>query len=205
MGEIDMTEMLRLRNSLLKKEEEIGLRISMTDLLVLVLSKAIRHVPLVNSSIVDHEIKIWEEIHMGVAVALEVGEYGSGLIVPVVKNVERKSLAEISRSIKDLTAKARSGKLTLEEVTGGTITLTNTGPFFPRWGMGTPILNQPQSVIVQTGGISDRPWVKDGQLTVRPIMTMSITFDHRVLDGAPIGKFFSKIVELMENPDLLHL
>jgi pyruvate dehydrogenase E2 component (dihydrolipoamide acetyltransferase)/2-oxoglutarate dehydrogenase E2 component (dihydrolipoamide succinyltransferase) len=204
MGEMEMTAMMRLRSSLLEKEQEIGLRISMTDLLVLVLGKAVRQVPLVNASVIGGEIKIWEDIHVGVAVALDRGDYESGLIVPVVKNVERKTLLEISRDIRELTSRARAGKLTLEDVTGGTITLTNMGPFTTGYAVGTPILNQPQSVIVQTGGISDRPWVRHGELTVRPVMPVSITFDHRVLDGAPIGKFFGKMIELVENPDLLH-
>jgi len=205
MSEMDMTEMIRLRKSLLQKEEELGVRITYTDLLVYVLVKAVKHVPLVNSSLIEDEIKIWEDINVGLAVALEVSEYESGLIVPVVKDAGNKSLVEISRSIKDLTARAREGRLALDDVTGGTITISNMGGFATGWSVSTPILNQPQSIIIQPGGIFDKTCVKDGKIEIRPMMSMSITFDHRVLDGLPIGKFFAKMMELVENPDYLHL
>ena len=205
MGEIDMTEMIRLREMLLRKEEAIGVRISYTDLFVLVLARAVQDVPVVNSSLIGDEIKIWQDVNVGVAVALEKGEYESGLIVPVIKNADRKSLVEISRAVKDLTAKARSGRLTPEDVVGGTITLSNAGMVAGRWMVSTPILNQPETVIVQPGAIAERPVVVDGQVQVRPMMTMSITADHRVLDGVPVTRFFNKIAELIENPALLHL
>jgi len=205
MGEIDMTEMIRLRKTLLQKEEEIGLRITYTDLFVLVLAKAVQYVPLANSSLVGDEIKIWEDINIGIAVALEIDEYQSGLIVPVVKDAGNKSLVEISRTVRDLTSRAREGKLTPVDVDGGTITLSNVGQFAPGWSVSTPIINQPESVIVQPGGIFDKPLAVDGQVVIRPIMTLSITFDHRVLDGVPISKFYIKIKELIENPAFLHL
>jgi pyruvate/2-oxoglutarate dehydrogenase complex dihydrolipoamide acyltransferase (E2) component len=134
-----------------------------------------------------------------------MGEYESGLIVPVVKHADRKSLIEISRDIKNLTTKAHEGKLTFDDVTGGTITLSNIGSFASGWMVATPIINQPQSVIVMSGGIFERPVAIDGQVSVRPIMTLCITFDHRVMDGAPIGKFYSKLKELIENPEFLIL
>jgi pyruvate dehydrogenase E2 component (dihydrolipoamide acetyltransferase) len=111
MGEVDMTEMIRLRKTLLQKEEEVGVRITFTDLFVYVLARAIQHVPIVNSSVVDDEVKVWEDINIGVAVALEFGEYDTGLIVPVVKNADQLTLAEIGRTIRDLTARAREGRL----------------------------------------------------------------------------------------------
>ncbi len=205
MGEIDMTEMIRLRKMLLRKEEEIGVRISYTDLFVLVLVRAVEYVPIVNASLIGDEIRIWQDVNVGVAVALEKGEYESGLIVPVIKNAGRKSLLEISLAVKDLTAKARSGSLTPEDVDAGTITLSNAGMVAQRWMVSTPILKQPETVIVQPGAIVDRPVAVDGQLQVRPVMTMNITSDHRVLDGVPITRFFNKIAELIENPALLHL
>ncbi|MFC2031154.1 dihydrolipoamide acetyltransferase family protein [Chloroflexota bacterium] len=205
MGEIDMTELIRLREILLRKEEETGVRISFTDLYVLVLAKAVNHVPIVNSSLVGEEIKIWQDVNVGVAVALQRGEYESGLIVPVVKNADHKSLIEISRAVKELTARARSGELTPEDVDAGTITLSNAGMIAQRWMVSTPILNQPETVIVQPGAIVERPVVVDGELQVRPMMTMSITSDHRVLDGVPVTRFFNRIAELIENPALLHL
>jgi pyruvate dehydrogenase E2 component (dihydrolipoamide acetyltransferase)/2-oxoglutarate dehydrogenase E2 component (dihydrolipoamide succinyltransferase) len=205
MGEMDMTALIELRKALLTKEEEIGTRITYTDLLVYALVKAVKHVPLINSSLVDNEIKIWEDINVGVAVALDTGEYESGLIVPVVKNAGKKSLVEISKSIKELIEKAREGQLTLDDVTGGTITISNTGGFAPGWTVSTPVLNQPESVIVQPGGIFEKPWNVEGKIELRPIMSMSITFDHRVMDGVPIGKFYTRMMELIQQPEYLHL
>jgi len=205
MGEIDMTQMIRLRNTFIEREKAIGVRVSYTDLFVLVLAKALRDHPIINSSLIDTEIKIWEDINIGVAVALEVGEYESGLIVPVVKNADKKSLLEVCTAVRELTEKARSRTLMPDDVSGGTFTLTNVGVFGPGWSLGTPIINQPQSAILQTGAISERPVAIKGQVVVRPIMTYSLTFDHRVLDGAPAARFMEGVRELMENPDLLLL
>ena len=204
-GEIDMTEMIKLRKALLQKEEIVGLRISYTDLLVYALTKAVKLVPIVNASVVDNEIKIWEDINIAVAVSLEVDEAESGLIVPVVKDAGNKSLLEISRSIKDLAGRARNGQLTADDMADGTLTLSNTGVFAPGWTVSTPIINQPQSVIVLTGGIFEKPMAVNGDVVVRPMMTTSITFDHRVMDGAPIHHFLTKLKAFMEQPELLHL
>ena len=205
MGEIDMTELVRMRKSYLAKEEEIGIRVTYTDMIVMLLSKAIQYVPVVNSSIVDDEIKIWQDINVGVAVSVESGEYDSGLLVPVIKNTERKSLVEISREIRDMTTRARNRTLTPDDMSDGTITLTNVGGLTPGWLIGTPILNQPQSVIIATGGILMRPVGVNGKVELCPMMTISFTYDHRVLDGAPIAKFYSKIMELATNPEYLLL
>ena len=205
MGEIDMTELVRMRESYLAKEEEIGIRITYTDIIVMLLSKATQYVPIVNSSIVDNEIKIWEDINVGVAVSVETGEYDSGLLVPVIKNTEKKSLTDISREVRDVTIRARTGKLTPDDMSDGTITLTNVGGLTPGWLIGTPIINQPQSVIVATGSILQKPVGINGKIELRPIMTISFTYDHRVLDGAPIAKFYSRILELANNPEYLLL
>lgn len=161
--------------------------------------------PLANSSLINDEIKVWQEINVGVAVALQTGEFESGLIVPVVKDCGNKSLPEISRAIRDLATRARNGQITPDDLEGGTISLSNTGTYAPGWTVSTPIINQPQSVIVLTGGIFDRPVARKGEVVVRPMMTMSVTFDHRVLDGAMNARFYSKLKELIENPEFLHL
>ncbi|MBW2369127.1 MAG: 2-oxo acid dehydrogenase subunit E2 [Deltaproteobacteria bacterium] len=205
MAEVDMTEMIKLRKSLLTKEDEAGVRISYTDLLILAMVKAVQHVPMVNSTLIGDEIKIWEDINVSIAVALEMGEYESGLIVPVLRNCEKKSLVEISRGVKDLGRRARSGELLPEDLSGGTITISNTGMLVTGWGVSTPILNQPQAMLLQPGGIFEKPVAIDGQVVVRPVMTTSVTWDHRILDGAPIGKFMAKLMELIRNPEYLHL
>ena len=204
MGEIDMSEVIKLRNALLEQEQVIGARITYTDIFVLAIVKALKENPIVNSSLIENEIKIWEDINIGVAVALEEGVEG-GLIVPVVKNADQKSLVEINREVRSLVEKARAGKLMPDDVSGGTFTLTNLGAFGGGWGFGTPIINQPQSAILGTGAITDRPVVREGQIVIRPIMTYSFTFDHRVIDGAPAGRFMAQLTQLLENPGLLLL
>ena len=205
MGEIDMAEMVRRRDIFLEKEKTIGVRVSYTDLFVFVLAMALKDHPIINSSLIDDEIKVWEDINIGVAVALEEGGYEGGLIVPVVKNAEKKSLVEVSTTVRELTKKARSRKLMPEDVSGGTFTLTNVGVFGSGWSLSTPIINQPQSAILQTGAIVEKPVAMKGRVVIRPVMSCSLTYDHRVLDGAPAARFMERVRELMENPDLLLL
>jgi len=205
IGEMDMTRVVELRKSLLQQEEQIGVRISYTDILIYVLARAIKAVPQVNASLVGNEVKIWEDINVGIAVALQSSEYETGLIVPVLKNADKKSLTEISRSVKDLTSRARNGELTPDDLSGGTVTLSNTGTFMKGWFVSTPIINQPEALMVQPAGIFDKPLVIDGKIVIRPVMTISTTFDHRVTDGAPVGHFITLFKEYIENPDLLFL
>lgn len=200
MGEIDMTEVVRLRNSLVEQEQRIGTRITYTDIFILAVARGLKEHPIINSSLIDNEIKIWEEINIGVAVAVE-----EGLIVPVVKNADRKSLVEISKETRALAEKARAGKLMPDDVAGGTFTITNLGAFGGGYGFGTPIINQPQAAILGTGAITERPVVRQGQIVIQPIMAYSFTFDHRVLDGAPAGRFMAALTQLLENPGTLLL
>jgi len=200
MGEIDMTEMVKVRNSLVEQEQELGTRITYTDIFVLAAARVLKEYPIVNSSLVGNEINLWEEINIGVAVAVE-----EGLIVPVVKNADHKSLVEISLEVKTLVEKARVGKLMPDDVAEGTFTITNLGAYGGGYGFGTPIINQPQVAILGIGAITERPVVRQGQIVIRSIMTYSFTFDHRVLDGAPAGRFLDTLTQLLENPSLLQL
>jgi len=194
-AEIDMTEMVKLRKSLVAKEKDLGTRITYTDLLVLAIAQLLKDQPIVNSSLIDDEIKRWESINVGIAVALE-----EGLIVPVVKDADKKSLVEISKTIKSLAQKAREGKLTPDEVTGGTFTLTNIGALGAGYRFETFIINQPESAILGTAGITDRAVVKDGEIVIRPILACSLTYDHRVIDGAVAHQFMTSVIQLVENP-----
>lgn len=198
MGEIDMTQMVKLRKDLVDQESVLGTRITYTDLLVLAIAQALKEHPTVNSSLIENEIKVWEDINIGVAVALD-----EGLIVPVVKAADKKSLKEISQTVRTLAEKAREGKLTPEEVTGGTFTLSNLGAVGAGYRFETVIINQPESAILGTGAITDRVVVRDGQIVIRPIMTYYFTYDHRVIDGAVAAKFMASVIKLLENPDLL--
>jgi len=199
-AEIDMTEMVKLRQSLVAKEKELGTRITYTDLLVLALAKVLKDHPIVNSSLIGDEIKRWESVNVGVAVALE-----DGLIVPVVKDADKKSLVEISKTVKSLAQKAREGKLTPDEVTGGTFTLTNIGALGAGYRFDTIVINQPESAILGTAGITDRAVVRDGKIVIRPILACSLTYDHRVVDGAVAHQFMTDVIKLVENPSSLSI
>ena len=199
-AEIDMTEMVKLRKSLVAKEKDLGTRITYTDLLVLAIAQLLKDQPIVNSSLIDDEIKRWESINVGVAVALE-----EGLIVPVVKDADKKSLVEISKTIKSLAQKAREGKLMPDEVTGGTFTITNLGALGGGYRFETVIINQPEAAILGTGGITDRAVVRDGKIVIRPILACSLTYDHRVIDGAVAHQFMTRVIQLVENPSLLSI
>ena len=204
MGELDMTEMIKLRTLLLEQEKFIGTRITYTDIMVLAIAKALKAVPLVNSSIIGNELIFWKDINVGCAVAITDIPEG-GLIVPVIKNADKKSILQINAELKAAAEKARAGKLMPDDVTGGTFTLSNMGSFGGAYGFGTPIINQPESAIFGTGGIVDRPVVRDGQIVIRPIMCFNFTFDHRVIDGAQAGMFMFALGRLIENPGLLLL
>lgn len=203
MTEFDMTELIKVRKRLLERESAIGVRISYTDLLVYILARTLKDMPVMNASLIDGQVVLWEDINIGVAVALQLSEYESGLIVPVVRNADQKSLAEINRAVASVVEKARAGTIMPDDVTGSTFTLTNTGTFGGGWAWGTPIINQPESAILQTGAIAERPAVVDGQVVVRSMMPVSLTFDHRVLDGAPVAAFLARLGELVQNPELL--
>ncbi len=198
MGEIDMGEIVRLRNNLVPQESTLGTRVTYTDILVFAIARILQDHPKINASIIDKEIKVWEDINIGVATALE-----DGLIVPVVKHANRKSLAEISKEIKALVEKARENRLNSDDINGGTFTLTNLGALGSGWTFETAIINQPESAILRVGAITDRAVVRDGQIVARPIMTYSLTYDHRVVDGATAAKFISGLISALENPTLL--
>ena len=198
MGEIDMGEIVKLRNNLVAQESTLGTRVTYTDILVFAIARILRDHPRINASIVDNEIKVWEDINIGVATALK-----DGLIVPVVKHADRKPLVDISKEIKALVEKARENKLSGDDISGGTFTLTNLGALGSGWTFETAIINQPESAILRVGAITDRAVVRDGQIVARSIMTYSLTYDHRVIDGAVAAKFISSLISALENPTLL--
>lgn len=202
MGEADMSGTVALRKRLLAQEESLGFHVTYTDIIVMAAARALRDVPILNSSVVGEEIKVWDDVNIGVAVALEQGIEG-GLIVPVVRNADQKPLKQISQELAALVEKARAGRLLPDDVAGGTFTITNLATVGGGWFVGTPIINQPQSAIVAIGPVTDRPVVVDGQIVVRPVMPYSLTYDHRVVDGAPAARFAARLAELLSVPALL--
>lgn len=177
-------------NSGLKDSEKF----SLTDLLVKIVSKALELHPKINITLVGEEIRVLKEINIGVAVALD-----DGLVVPVIKNANIKSLSEISSQIKDLAKRARRNKVNPDEMTGGTFTVTNLGSYGSVDAF-TPIINQPESAILGVGRIVKRPVVIDDQIAIRPVIGLSFAFDHRIIDGAPAAAFLATIINLIEHP-----
>jgi pyruvate dehydrogenase E2 component (dihydrolipoamide acetyltransferase) len=203
--EIDMTEMIRIRESYLTREEKIGIRVSVTDLVTFVLARTLKDVPMMNASLIDGRLILWEDINIGVAVAIRLNELETGLIVPVVRNADKKTLMDLSTEIRDLTQRARSLKLQPDDLGGGTFTLTNVGAFGNGWSISTPIINQPEAAILGTGVIEQRAVVRNGEIVARPMMSCFLTFDHRILDGAPVAEFLARFKEFIENPGLMLL
>ena len=197
MGEIDGTEIVELRNRLLAQEQALGTRITYSDLLISTVAKALRLHPTINASIINGKILVWDEINVAFAVSVE-----DGVITPVIRNADEKSLVEISQEVKMSAQRARDRTLRLDEVRGGTFTVSNLGAVGAGWRFDTIIINQPQSAILATGGIVDRPAVRDGKIVVRPIMTYMLTYDHRLLEGGGIiTRFINSLTELLEHPD----
>ena len=200
LGEFDATELIQFRKALLNREKAIGVSVTYTEILVYVIARALKDHPDINVSLIENEIKVWEDINIGVAVAL--GK--EGLLVPVVKQADKKSLIEISQEVKSLVEKAREGKILPDEVTGGTFTLTSIGAVGVSYYQ-TPIINQPESAILGTGPIRDKPVVKNGQIVIASMMPYSLTIDHRVINGFGAEQFLARLKELVETPGLLLL
>ena len=189
---VDMSAMKAYREQL--KSQDI--KVSYTDLLVKFVAKALMEYPLLNCSVEDNKIRYKHYVNMGVAVALD-----NGLVVPNVADADKKSLTEISAEVKELAKLAREGGLPMEKLRGGTFTITNLGMY----GIEsfTPIINQPEVAILGVTTMEDRAVVRDGAVVIRPMMTLSLTFDHRVVDGSVAAEFLQRVKTLMENPALM--
>jgi pyruvate dehydrogenase E2 component (dihydrolipoamide acetyltransferase) len=190
----DFSEAARLRKQL----QEGGLAISFTDLIVKATAHALRALPPMNSTWTDGGLFIYQDVNIGIAVALE-----DGLVVPVLKNADRLSLRAVHERSVELAERAREGKLNPSDQEGGTFTITNLGMYDVE--SFTAIINQPQSGILAVGKISDRPVVARGEIAIRPLATLSLTYDHRVIDGAPAAQFLKIVRNNIENPLLFAL
>jgi pyruvate dehydrogenase E2 component (dihydrolipoamide acetyltransferase) len=167
-------------------EAATGIRLTYTDLLVQTVAELLADHPLLNATLTGQGIVCAPAVHMGVAVALE-----DGLIVPVIRDAGSRPLAELARDRVDLAAKAQAGTLTVDEVEGGTFTISNLGSFGA--DAFTPIVNPPQCAILGVGRIVDKPVAVDGLVQIRPTLWLSLTFDHRIVDGAPAARFLQQL------------
>jgi pyruvate dehydrogenase E2 component (dihydrolipoamide acetyltransferase) len=172
-------------------------QVSFTTLIVKAVSKALAELPQINSRLEKDEIKMFEDVNVGVAVATK-----NGLLVPVIRNSDKKSLEEIEAAIKQLSEKAKQGKLSRQEVTGGTFTITNLGMYGVDFF--TPIINPPESAILGVGRVADKPVIIGGEIEAKPIMTLSLSYDHRTIDGAPAAEFLRNVKEKIEKLDFNH-
>jgi pyruvate/2-oxoglutarate dehydrogenase complex dihydrolipoamide acyltransferase (E2) component len=205
--EIDITKLVAARQTMLDKADAIGAKVSLVALQVKALALACRAVPICNATISGDAISVWDNVNVGIAVALPgKGEYDSGLVVPVVRDVHAKSVLEIDAEVKALVGRARKGELTTAEMADGTVTLSSTGGFAAgTWAVSTPLLNLPQVMNFQPGTPIDKPVVVDGQIVVRTMLPCGLSFDHRAMDGEPVGRFVQKLIDLLGHPELMLL
>lgn len=189
--DVDMTRLLDLK----KQNDEAGIKVTVTAYIVKAYSMALRKNPLMNSRYIDGKIHQYDEINVGVAMAID-----RGLIVPVVKRAETKSCKQISDEIKEFREKNRTGQLTMDDMAGGTCTLSSLGS--GRNDIVLPMLNDDQCVMLGAGSIKKKPVVlEDGSIAAREIMNMSCTTNHCVVYGAEVGKFCGDMAEILENAD----
>ena len=193
-NEIDMSAVSALRERMKEKvEKEHGVKLSFMPFFVKATTMALKAVPVVNAQIDGDSIIYKHYVNMGIAVASD-----AGLVVPNIKDADRKGMIEVSRDIGALAKKARDGKLAMEDLTGGTFTITNGGVFGSL--ISTPILNFPQVGILGLHKTQDRPIAVNGQVVIRPMMYVALSYDHRVIDGQQAVLFLVRLKELMEDP-----
>lgn len=198
-NEVDLTEVSAIRARYKDKFEKAnGVKLGFSSFFIKAAIEALRKFPAVNASIDGNDIVYHEFYDVGVAVSTE-----RGLMVPVLRNAENMSFAEIEKSVGAYATKAREGSITLEELTGGTFTITNGGVFGSL--MSTPILNPPQVAILGMHKIQDRPMVVDGEIKIRPMMYLALTYDHRIVDGRDSVQFLVAIKDALEDPARLLL
>jgi 2-oxoglutarate dehydrogenase E2 component (dihydrolipoamide succinyltransferase) len=190
---VDMTKVARLREKHKEQfQHNYGFSLTYLPFVARASVVALRQFPLLNASLDGNNIVYHNEIHIGIAVALE-----NGLIVPVIRNADEKNILGLQRTIVDLAARARSRQLKPEEVVGGTFSITNFGSFGSL--MGTPVINQPQVAIIGVGTVDKTPVVIDDAIAIRSICHLSLSFDHRLIDGALADQFMTKVKQVLEG------
>lgn len=194
-NEVNMSRILEVKKKYNEKfKEKYGVSVGFMSFFTKAVTIALKHFPAVNAMIDGDEMIFHDYADIGIAVSAP-----KGLVVPVVRNAESLSLAQIEQAIKELAVKARDNKITLDDMTGGTFTITNGGVFGSM--MSTPILNPPQSAILGMHNIIERPIAVNGQVVIAPMMYVALSYDHRVIDGRESVGFLVKVKELLENPE----
>ena len=193
-NEIDMSAVSELRARMKERvEKEHGVKLSFMPFFVKAATMALKAYPVVNSQVDGDTIIYKNYVNMGIAVASD-----AGLVVPNIKDADRKGMLDVSRDIAEVAKRARDGKLTMDDLTGGTFTITNGGVFGSL--VSTPIINYPQTAILGLHKTQDRPVAVNGQVVIRPMMYVALSYDHRVIDGQQAVLYLVKVKELMEDP-----
>ena len=193
--EVDMTALVEMRRRLKERvRAEYGVNLTYMPFIVKAVVRALREYPVVNASMTETEVHYKKYYNIGIAVHRD-----QGLIVPVVRDADRKTLLQLAQEIEDLGTRARAEKLTLDDIQGGTFTITNAGMFGAT--SSTPIINHPEVGILGVHLIEERPVVRDHRIVVRWMMTLALSFDHRLVDGTPAVQFLHRVKELLEDPE----
>ncbi len=198
-NEVDLTEVMALRGRYKESfEKQHGVKLGFMSFFAKAATEALKKFPVVNASVEGTDIIYHNYYDIGIAVSTE-----RGLMVPVIRDVDQMSFADFERDLVDVAQRAQAGTIGMEELTGGTFTITNGGIFGSM--MSTPILNQPQSAILGMHSIQQRPMVVDGEIVARPMMYLALTYDHRIIDGKDSVQFLVTIKQLLEDPSRLLL
>ena len=198
-NEVDLKPMMDIRARYKEQFEKThGVKLGMMSFFTKAAVEALKRFPAVNASIDGKDIVYHDYFDIGIAVSSD-----RGLVVPILRDVDQMSYAEIEQAIRDMAGRARDGKLTLDELTGGTFSITNGGVFGSM--LSTPILNPPQSAILGMHTIQQRPVAVDGEVVIRPMMYLALTYDHRIIDGREAVQFLVTIKQLLEDPARLLL
>jgi pyruvate dehydrogenase E2 component (dihydrolipoamide acetyltransferase) len=197
MDEMDATFLVKIRSEKLKEAEKQNIKLTYLPFIMKALVRAMEEYPMVNATLEGEtqEVIVKKYYNFGVAVDVD----GQGLMVPVVKGVDQKDIFQIAKEITELAAKARARKIDLQDLRGGTFTITNFGSL-GSW-FATPILNYPEVAILGLGRMREKPIAENGKVIIKPVMPLSLTFDHRVLDGAYAIRFLNKLMEHLQKPE----
>jgi pyruvate/2-oxoglutarate dehydrogenase complex dihydrolipoamide acyltransferase (E2) component len=194
MAEVDLTELIKLRNSLKEKfQQEYKANLTFVPFVLRAMAEGVKEFPILNASLRGEEVIFHRSVNVGVAV-----DTGESLLVPVVKDVAVKSVLDLSREVSQISERARQGKPSLQDIQGGTISLTNAGVYGAL--LATPIIHQPQSAILWMGKAMETPVVRDGQIVIRSMMYLCLSYDHRIIMGSQAVRFLQVVKKNLENP-----
>ena len=200
MDEADVTDLWNIREREKKVLEEKGIHLTFLPFFIKAVQHSLAEHPYLNASIDGEKEEIILKKYYNLGIAVDTPD---GLMVPVIRDVDKKTVRELASEIQVMSQKAKERKVKLKEMKGSSFTISNWGHFGGTFA--TPVINYPDAAILGTGRITDKPWVKEGQIVIRKILPLSLTFDHRVTDGADAATFLSKVMRYLEDPGLLFI